>query len=113
MSLQKLLGGVLIASIVAADAPGLTALSERQSIAISAPSTTPAGGACCVYVTAVGGEPAVEVEIEGHRIDARVIRIGDAGYLVCFEVPTGTNGLSVEVTATNAAGSAVASISIV
>lgn len=113
MSFQKFLGGLLIAALFSAESAGQAATDSRHPIAISAPSSTTAGGSCCVFVTSFGGgEPSVEVEIEGHRIDAHVVRVGDTGYLVCFDVPGGTTGFDVEVTATNASGSAVASIPI-
>jgi hypothetical protein len=113
MSFQKFLGGLLIAALFSAEAHGAAAAEPRHSIAISAPSSTTAGGSCCVFVTSFGGgEPSVEVEIGGHRIDAHVVRVGETGYLVCFDVPQGTSGFDVDVTATNSGGSAVATIPI-
>lgn len=118
MFLRIWLPRILLAAFAAAPAFGGVAASVARSesdrhITINAPAGTQAGSMCCVFVSAPGhGGANIEVEIDGKALNKHIVSVGDSGSIVCFVVPPGASGETVDITATSGNTSASASIHV-
>lgn len=118
MSLRIWTTRILLAAFVAAPAfgggaTGAAAVDVLRHITINAPASTSAGSMCCVFVSAPGHPGTnVDVEIDGKAIQTHIMPVGDSGYVVCFVVPPGASGETIDVVVTsgNASGSATINV---
>jgi hypothetical protein len=84
-----------------------------RHITINAPAGTAAGSICCVFVSAPGqGQVTVEAELAGKSLPVHLIAVGDAGYIACFYVPSGSSGETVDVTASSGSSSSSATVPV-
>ncbi len=100
---RHLLAVLVLAVFAAGAASGASFVRRPDPISITAPASAPAGTTVCVTVWAAAGAPAVRVE-QGHDVLKVTSRSTEDGVIYCFDIPPGTPGIDVVVTAVDGDG---------
>jgi len=103
---RHLLAVLVLAVFAAGTALGASVARRPDPITITAPASAPAGTTVCVTVWAAAGTPAVRVE-QGIDVLKVTSRSTEDGVIYCFEIPPGTAGNDVVVTAVDVDGNVV------
>lgn len=96
----------MLAVFAAGTVLGASVARRPHPISITAPASAPAGTTVCVTVWAAAGIPAVRVE-QGHDVLKVTSRSTEDGEIHCFDIPPGTAGIDVVVTAVDLDGNVV------